>query len=281
MRANALTTSLIILFAILGFAAAGCEDTDVGMVIEAGRDAVQAATLTDEEVHRLALAVALRTDRDHTVAPADNPYAQRLARLVGRGGGYDGIQFNFKVYLAPTVNAFAMADGTIRIYSGLMDMLDDRELVFVVGHEMGHVVAKHIRKKIVLAYAGRAVRKAIASQQNQAGQIARSGIGALVEKLINAQFSQQEEREADDYGVFYLQRRGYDARPAVSALTKLATLGANHSYLSSHPAPEARAERLRAEDYNPRELTESSLLERVWAWIRGLWPFGRSGSDQG
>ena len=66
-----------------------------------------------------------------------------------------------------------MADGTIRVYSGLMDMLDDRELVFVVGHEMGHVVAKHIKKKIMLAYAGSAARKAIASQQNTAGEIAR------------------------------------------------------------------------------------------------------------
>ncbi len=259
----------------------GCEDTDVGMAIEAGRDAVQAATLTDEEVHELALAVARKTDHMHTVAAADNPYARRLAQLVGRGGVDDGYQFNIKAYLAPTVNAFAMADGTIRIYSGLMDMLDDRELVFVVGHEMGHVVAKHIKKKIMLAYAGRAVRKAIASQQNQAGQIARSSIGVLVEKLVNAQFSQQEEREADDYGVLYLQRQGYDVQPAVSALTKLATLGNRHSFLSSHPAPEARAERMRAEDYNPRAVAESSILERVWAWIRGLWPFGRGVNSQG
>ncbi len=281
MRTNALTTSLIILLAILGFAVTGCEDTDVGMAIDAGRDAVQAATLSDEEVHQLALAVSRQADRKHTVAPADNPYARRLARLVGRGGGYDGVQFNFKVYLAPTVNAFAMADGTIRIYSGLMDILDDRELVFVVGHEMGHVVAKHIKKKIRMAYAGRAVRKAIASQHNQAGQIARSTIGALAEKLLNAQFSQQEEREADDYGVLYLQRQGCSVQPAVSALTKLAALGNRHSVLSSHPAPDARAERLRAENYNPRAATESSLFERVWAWIRGLWPFGRSESDQG
>ena len=67
----------------------------------------------------------------------------------------------------------------------------------------------------MLAYAGSAARKAIASQQNTAGEIARSAIGGLVEKLVNAQFSQQEEREADDYGVLYLQRLGYDVQPAV------------------------------------------------------------------
>ena len=47
-----------------------------------------------------------------------------------------------------------MADGTIRIYSGLMDIMDDRELLFVIGHEAGHVVKDHVRRKVQLAYAG-------------------------------------------------------------------------------------------------------------------------------
>jgi putative metalloprotease len=148
---------------------------------------------------------------------------------------------SLKVYLSPTINAFAMADGTIRIYSGLMDMLDYRELLFVIGHEMGHVVKKHIQKKIMLAYAGSAVRRAIAAQYNQAGEFVRSTIGAFTENLLNAQFSQQEEREADDYGVLYIIKNGYDRRPAISTLTKLAALGNDHSFLSSHPAPEDRA----------------------------------------
>ncbi len=200
--------------------------------------------------------------------------------MGGRGGGHDGYVFDYRVYLSPKVNAFAMADGTIRIYSGLMDMLDDRELLFVIGHEMGHVVEKHIKKKIMLAYAGRAVRKAIASQQNEAGQIARSGLGALAEMLINAQFSQQEEREADDYGVLYLKTRGHDEGPAISALTKLATLGSRHSFLSSHPAPEARAHRMRALDYDPHKVEAMSALERFWVWLKGWWPFGGGGDPQ-
>jgi len=259
----------------------GCEDTDVGMAIEAGKDAIQAATLTDGEVHRLALAVSRKSDGKHTIAAADNPYAKRLGRLVGPGDEQDGYTFNYKVYLSPKVNAFAMADGTIRVYSGLMDMLDDQELVFVIGHEVGHVVKKHIKKKIMLAYAGSAVRKAIASQQNEAGQLARSVIGALLEMLINAQFSQQEEREADDYGVLFLRRMGYDKQPAVSALKKLATLGNQHHFLSSHPAPETRAERVRQDDYDPLKLVASSLVERLWGWLQGFWPFAPGEKDRG
>ncbi len=82
-----------------------------------------------------------------TIAPPNNPYAKRLHRMVTEHLTRDGYVFSFKVYLTQTANACAMADGTIRVNSGLMDVLNDSELLFVLGHEMGHVVEKHSRKK--------------------------------------------------------------------------------------------------------------------------------------
>ncbi len=267
---------IISVFVILCLILIGCEDTDIGMATQAGIDAVRAATLDDEEVVRLALEVSSQSDLKHTVAPPDNDYAKRLQQLTGDHYQVQGHAFNYKVYLSPNINAFAMADGTIRIYSGLMDMLDDGELLFVAGHEMGHVVKKHIKKKIMIAYAGSAVRKAVASQQNQAGEIARSGIGAIAENLLNAQFSQQEEREADDFGILFLKGEGRDMQPAISALMKLATLGNKHSFLSSHPAPEARAKRLRENGLAPQQIEDPSLLKRIVDWLLGFWPFEKN-----
>ena len=267
--------ALPILALILGLLLAGCEDTDIGLATQAGIEAVKAVTLDDEEVQRLAAAVSVQYDRKHTVAPPDNPYAERLQRLTAPYTEYGGHAFDFKVYLSPKVNAFAMADGTIRIYSGLMDMMNDNELLFVVGHEMGHVVDNHVKEKIRLAYAGSAVRKAIASQRSEAGQIARSVLGALAQQLVNAQFSQQEEREADDFGLAFLQNKGLGEQAAISAMMKLASLGNDHSFLSSHPAPEARAERLTENAHAPAEAEKPSLLKRLIGWLRSLWPFGR------
>jgi hypothetical protein len=181
-----MTRACFAIIFILSLFPAGCEGTDIDMVLQAGADAVRAATLDDEGVHRLAVEIASRSDREHTVAPPGNPHAKRLARLTGGPSQIDGYEFDFKVYLSPKVNAFAMADGTIRIYSGLMDKMTDGELLFVIGHEIGHVVGDHIEEKLRLAYAGSAVRKAIASQQNEAGDIARSIVGALAESLLNA-----------------------------------------------------------------------------------------------
>ena len=264
-----------IFFAAFGLLFIGCEDTDLELATRAGIDAVRAVTLDDEDVRHLSARLSRQSDRQHTVAPPENRYAKRLRRLTAEQCEYRGREFEFKVYLSPTVNAFAMADGTIRIYSGLMDMMNDQELLFVVGHEMGHVIEDHVKEKIRLAYASSAVRKAIASQQNEAGEIARSIVGALAESLLNAQFSKKEEREADDLGVAFLKSKGNDAQPAISALEKLATLGSGHSFLSSHPAPESRAERLRENALSLRPDEKPSILARIIEWLLDLWPFGK------
>jgi putative metalloprotease len=266
-----MTRACFAIIVVLSLFSAGCEGTDVDMVLQAGADAVRAATLDDEGVHRLAGEIASRSDREHTVAPPDNPHAKRLARLTGGPSQIDGYEFDFKVYLSPKVNAFAMADGTIRIYSGLMEKMTDGELLFVIGHEIGHVVGDHIKEKLRLAYAGSAVRKAIASQQNEAGDIARSIVGALAESLLNAQFSQQEEREADDFGVMFLRQKGHDIQPAISALTKLAALGGSHSFFSSHPEPSKRAKRLQENALTPAPDEGSSLWSRMVNWLQDLW----------
>ena len=221
-----------------------CEDTNVLLMTDAASDAVSAITLSDDDVRKLARQAARDADGRQQVAPPGNPYDTRLRRLVAAYTERDGRVFNFKVYLTKDINAFAMADGSIRVYRGLMDLLDDKELLFVIGHEMGHVVKDHSRKKVVLAYAAGAVKKGLASQENQVGQIAGSLVGAFAEQLINAQFSQHEERQADLYGAAFLQAAGYDVSSAVSALDKLAALARQHTFLSSHPDPAARAKKL-------------------------------------
>jgi len=225
----------------------GCEDTDVLIATDAGIDAVKALTLSDKDVQEIAAQAAQYSDQKHTLAPPEDKYSKRLDRLVAQNLQVGSLKFNYGVYLSPEVNAFAMANGTIRVYSGLMDMLNDGELRFVIGHEMGHVMKNHIRKKIQLAYAASAVRKGIASQNSAAGDVARSLFGGLAETLMNAQFSQLEEKEADDHGLAFLRREKLGPQYAVSALKKIAALGSGHSFLSSHPDPEKRAERLQAQ----------------------------------
>ena len=254
----------------------GCENTDIMTVTDAGLDAVKAITLSDKSVQEIALKSAQLADKQPGVPPPSNQYAKRLNALVAQQFQEGNLKFNYAVYISPEVNAFAMADGTIRVYSGLMDMLDAGELRFVIGHEMGHVVKNHIRKKIQLAYAASAVRKAVSSQNSAAGEVARSLVGGYAESLMNAQFSQLEEKEADDYGLVCLKREKYPTPDAVSALRKIAKLSKGHSFLSSHPDPEKRADRLQAQLEGKAlsiEETQQSLISKIKALLERTFPY--------
>lgn len=254
---------------------AACDNTDLSLATGAAVDAVRAATLSDTDVLEIAVQAARESDRKHTLAAADSAQSLRLQRLIG-GDLREGAQeYNVAVYVSPEVNAFAMADGTIRIYAGLMDLLDDGELLFVVGHEMGHIEKEHIRKKIRLAYAASAVRKGIASQGGAAGDLAGSLVGGLAEALLNAQFSQLEEKEADDAGLNFLKRQAGDPGDAVSALRKIAGLGRGHSFLSSHPDPELRAERLQAQ-LEGRGQSIAETRSGVVGWLQASLQAGRA-----
>jgi len=95
------------------------------------------------------------------------------------------------------------------------------------------------------ALATSGVRKAAASSGTAVGVLAGSELGALAEAVLNAQYSQSQEIQSDDYGVEFLKKNGGKSAAAESSLRKLAKLGGSgHSFLSSHPEPNARADRL-------------------------------------
>lgn len=272
----------------LAFFTTGCDNVDPLMATSAAIDAARAITLSDREVQQIAVATSAQVDRQHRIAPPEHPHARRLQRVLARSASNRDSRFTHKVYLTDEVNAFAMADGTIRIFAGLMDMLDDDELLFVVGHEMGHVELEHIHEKLRLAYAANATRKAAAAVSGTIGEIARSHLGAFIQQIVTAQFSQHEERQADDYGLAFVRKNNTNPRSAVTALEKLATLGSSHTFLSSHPAPDKRARRIAAQlegkpiadepedrgwqDTITRILAAAWLLvKKLVLWLGSLW----------
>lgn len=218
---------------------------DLGGALGAATDAAKAATLTDDEVRKYASQMAAYSDRQAKVAPADSPYGKRLAALAVPEDG--GLKLNYKCYVTKEINAFAMADGTIRLYSGLMDMMTDDEIRYVIGHEMGHVKHGHTKKRMQTALATSAAQKGVAASGTRAAVLADSQLGSLMVQVVRAQHSQGNEREADDYSMQFMSRRKYDRKACVSALEKLVKLsgGGETNWTSTHPSPKERAERMR------------------------------------
>lgn len=215
---------------------------DLGGMLEAGKDLTSAATLTDGQVKQLASEASQAYDQSNQVAPSSSPYAQRLAKLT-KGMKIDGkVKPDIKVYLVKDVNAFAMADGAIRVFAGLMDQMTDDEVRYVIGHEIGHVSLGHSKKAFQTAYVTSAARKAGVASGSGLVKLSDEALGELAEQLVHAQYSQANENEADRYALKFMKTNGYDPKAAASALRKLEKMyGNDSSVFSSHPAPGDRA----------------------------------------
>lgn len=145
-------------------ALSGCQNFDTNTLMQSGAQAFQAVSLDDAQVKELSDKSCQQMDSQAQIAPASSSYAKRLSKIsAALGDNINGTPANYKVYLTKDVNAWAMANGCIRVYSGLMDMMTDNEVEGVLGHEMGHVALGHTRKAMQMAYATTAARTAAAS----------------------------------------------------------------------------------------------------------------------
>jgi putative metalloprotease len=222
------------------FASLGLLGGCVGNMGGAAGDIFTAATITNGELVQISRDMRAVGDRENKVADKNNKYAKRLDRLTKPFQKEGGLDLNFKVYITPDVNANATADGSIRVYSGLMDMMTDNELLFVIGHEIGHVADGDSLDKIRMAYASSGALKAAAAASGKAAAVLSTAqLGDLLHSVLNAQFSQKQESEADAYGYTLMKKHKIDTKAAVSALEKLG--GGSAGVMSSHPGSADRA----------------------------------------
>ncbi len=217
---------------------------------EALKKAVTAVKLTDADVKKYSKEAVDWMDENNPVAdPETDPYGKRLANLVKGLENYDGLNLNYKVYLVRDVNAFATADGSVRVFAGLMDLMTDDQLMSVIGHEIGHVKNEHSLKQMKKALSVSALSQAIAENTSTGRALSDAQLTDLMEGFLNAQFSQKDESESDDYGFVFMVEHGDDYHAQAEAFDILAGLsddGGKGSLMSSHPGSAKRADLARA-----------------------------------
>ncbi len=219
-------------------------------LMQAGLDAINSATLSNDQVVQYSRQAVQQMDAQNPVAGPNDPYTQRLNRIVSRHRTVSGLPINYKVYKVKDVNAFATADGSVRVFKGLMDIMTDNELLAIMGHEIGHVINHDSRDAMKSALRRSAIRNVAASQSGIVGKLSRSQVGGLADNLLGASFSRRQESEADDYSYDFLKRNGYNVMALATSFEKLAKQnggggGSVTQILSSHPDSKARAQRVR------------------------------------
>ncbi|MDQ6529708.1 M48 family metalloprotease [Flavobacterium sp. LHD-85] len=236
-----------VLFAILSFTKTNAQILSDKTMGALGKG-VSGFTFSDADAAALAKQSIAELDANNPVADSKNGYSIRLERLFGKHTASEGVALNYKVYLVKDINAFACADGSVRVFAGLMDIMDDNQLLAVIGHEIGHVVNHDTRDAIKAAYKKEALLDAASSQSGKVETLTQSQLGQIGSAMIDSKHSRKQESEADNFSYDFMKRNGYDVNAVESAFRILQNLseGAEASFMtkmmSSHPDSGKRAD---------------------------------------
>jgi predicted Zn-dependent protease len=169
-----------------------------------------------------------------------NEKGQKMAAVSHR----NAIPYSFKILDSPVINAFAVPGGYVYFTRGIMAHFNNEaQFAGVLGHEIGHVAARHSAKqqsKAMLAQLGMVVGMVVAPELGQFANAAQQGVGLLFLK-----FGRDDERQSDELGVEYSTKIGYDARQMAGFFQTLQRQQGEEgagvpSFLSTHPSPEDR-----------------------------------------
>ncbi len=212
-------------------------------------NATSALTLSDSDIARMSHESVEWMDTHNPIETGE--YDARLKRLTAGITEVDGLALNFKVYHVVDINAFACGDGSIRVFSSLMDIMDDDELMAIIGHEIGHVVHHDVKDAMKDAYLASAARNAAGAAGGIIGKLSESELGDVASAFMGAKFSQKQEYAADEYGFDFAVKHGFSPYGMANGLNKLVELSkgtkasAVQKMFSSHPDSEKRAAKMK------------------------------------
>ncbi|MCP5274125.1 MAG: M48 family metallopeptidase [Burkholderiales bacterium] len=233
---------IIILFILMMISACATSPT--------GRS--QLIFMPDNEVDAMGLQAFdnLKSEKPISRKAQENQFVQCIANAITREVGGD---WEVVVFEDETLNAFALPGNKIGVHTGLVDLVDNQDqLASVIGHEVGHVLAKHSNERMsqkLGAQMGVSLIAAVAAPQTALGQTAVSLLGVGAEYGIIMPFSRLHESEADNIGVELMAKAGFNPRESIALWQKMAqaSQGAQPvEFLSTHPSHATRIEDLQA-----------------------------------
>jgi predicted Zn-dependent protease len=186
----------------------------------------------------------------------ENKFVKCIATSITRevGGSWEIVVFEDS-----TLNAFALPGNKIGVHTGLIDLVDNQhQLAAVIGHEIGHVLARHSNERMsqeIGAQMGISLISAVAAPQTPLGQTAMSLLGVGTQYGLIMPFSRLHESEADAIGVELMAKAGFNPSESITLWQKMSQAshgGQPPEFLSTHPSHETRIDDLR--DHLPKAM---------------------------
>jgi beta-barrel assembly-enhancing protease len=173
--------------------------------------------------------------RDARVNEYVNQIGQRLAAQSAR----PNLRYTFQVVDDNAINAFATMGGFVYVHSGLLKAADNEaQLASVMGHEIGHITARHAIKQMAETFRNQGLLAAAGIDQSRI-------VNLGVQLAVRLPHSRRAEFEADQLGLTTLTKAGYAPSEMVAFMQKLVSARSVPTFLSTHPAAADRVVRLR------------------------------------
>lgn len=208
-------------------------------------------------------------------------HLDRIGQSIARVSHRPNIAYTFRVVDSPIVNAFALPGGYVYFTRGILAHFNsEAELAGVLGHEIGHITARHgaeQQSKGQLAQLGLGLGSVLSEEFRQLSGAAQLGISLLFLK-----FSRNQESESDRLGVEYSTKLGYNAHEMAGFFRTIGRLSGDEgqsipSFLSTHPDPgnrETKVHQLADEwqqkvPYTPKNLDRKDYLRLIDGIVYG------------
>jgi predicted Zn-dependent protease len=206
--------------------------------------------MPDNQVNQMGLQAfdTLKKDKKISYNSQYNQATTCIAQAITRetGGNWEVVVFE-----DTTPNAFALPGNKIGVYTGMLKLVDNQEqLAAVIGHEIGHVLAKHSNERASQEMAmsqGMNVLQALTMPTSALGQLGFGLLGVGAEYGVLKPYGRTQESEADMIGVDLMAKAGFDPRFSISLWQKMeqATQGKQPiEFMSTHPSHATRIQDL-------------------------------------
>ena len=192
----------------------------------------------------------------------ENEFVRCITAAITRevGGNWEVTVFEDKA-----LNAFALPGNKIGVHTGLIDLVDNQhQLASVIGHEIGHVLARHSNERMsqkLGAQMGISLIAAVAAPQTPLGQTALGLLGVGTQYGLIMPFSRLHESEADTIGIELMAKAGFNPAESITLWQKMAQAsqgGQPPEFLSTHPSHETRIDDLREHLTKARSLMQQA-----------------------
>ncbi len=192
---------------------------------------------------------------------SQNAAANALVQKVGRRiaevakGDMPGAQWEFVVFESKEVNAFCLPGGKVGVYTGILPITkDEAGMATVLGHEIAHAVARHggerMTEAMALQLGGEVLNVSLANSDPRWKAVAGLAYGVTSQVGLALPHSRGQESEADEIGLRYMARAGYNPEAAVAFWQRFAAFNAQQqgnntpAFLRTHPTDETRIRQL-------------------------------------